>query len=280
LFRKEKLAVLTFHMAFIIILIGSAITRYHSFEGMMHIREGEESNIIVSDDTFLQVRVDNRKLQLDYDKKLYLSGISNNSFSIPLDFLDNEILIEYVDFLPNVRDTFMQSEDGVKTLHLVVPGDDGMQSEYLKNFEQKRIKNNVFTFNNPLEGAINIVNEDSSLICNSPFEINSMKMSDRATDSYLPNISFELSKRTLYTANDLNFVLKEIIDKGKKDIYSSSNVMKDGSDDALKINLTCNDESREITLFGGKGFPSIIIESFKTPSLSKKNAFVILLIPI
>ena len=50
-----------------------------------------------------------------------------------------------------------------------------MQSEYLKNFEQKRIKNNVFTFNNPLEGAINIVNEDSSLICNSPFEINSME---------------------------------------------------------------------------------------------------------
>ena len=256
LLRKEKLAVLTFHLAFIIILIGSAITRYHSFEGMMHIREGEDSNTIVSDDVFLQVRVDDRKLQLEYDKKLFLSAISNNNFSLPLDFLDSDITIEYVDFLPNVRDTFIRSEDGVKTLHLVVPGDDGMQSEYLKNFEQKRIKNNVFTFNNPLEGAINIVNEDSLLICNSPFEINSMKMSDRSTDSYLPNKSFELSKRTLYTANDLNFVLKEVIDKGKSDIYSSSNVMKDGSDDALKINLTCNDESREITLFGGKGFTS------------------------
>ena len=77
LFRKEKLAVLTFHLSFIIILIGSAITRYHSFEGMMHIREGEESNIIVSDDVFLQIKVDDRKLQLDYDKKLFLSAISN-----------------------------------------------------------------------------------------------------------------------------------------------------------------------------------------------------------
>ena len=181
LLRKEKLAVLTFHLAFIIILIGSAITRYYSFEGMMHIREGEDSNTIVSDDVFLQVRVNDRKLQLEYDKKLFLSAISNNNFSLPLDFLDSDITIEYVDFLPNIRDTFIRSEDGVKTLHLVVPGDDGMQSEYLKNFEQKRIKNNVFTFNNPLEGAINIVNEDSSLICNSPFEINSMKMSDRST---------------------------------------------------------------------------------------------------
>ena len=156
LFRKEKLAVLTFHLAFIIILIGSAITRYHSFEGMMHIREGEESNIIISDDTFLQVKVDNRKLQLDYDKKLFLSAISNNNFSIPLDFLDNDVCIEYVDFLPNVRDTFLQSENGVKTLHLVVPGDNGMQSEYLKLNEQRKIKNNVFAFNNISDFAINI----------------------------------------------------------------------------------------------------------------------------
>ena len=256
LFRKEKLAVLTFHLAFIIILIGSAITRYHSFEGMMHIREGEESNIIVSDDVFLQVRVDDRKLQLEYDKKLFLSAISNNKFSLPLDFLDNEISVDYIDFLPNVRDTFINSDDGVKTLHLVVPGDDGMQSEYLKNLEQKKIKNNVFTFNNYLEGAINIVSKDSLLICNSPFETSSMKMSDRSTNSYLPNKEFELSRRTLYSANDLNFVLKEIIDKGKNDIYSSSKVMKDGNTDALKIRINCNDESKDITLLGGKGFTS------------------------
>ena len=256
LLRKEKLAVLTFHLAFIIILIGSAITRYHSFEGMMHIREGEESNVIVSDDVFLQVRVDDRKLQLEYDKKLFLSAISNNNFSLPLDFLDNDISIKYVDFLPNVRDTFINANDGVKTLHLVVPGDDGMQSEYLKDLEQKRIKNNVFTFNNPLEGAINIFSEDSSLLCSSPFEVKSMKMSDRATNAFLPDNKFVLSRRTLYTANDLNFVLKEVIDKGKMDIYSSSKVMKDGGNDALKVNVICNGDSKEITLFGGKGFTS------------------------
>ena len=72
--------------------------------------------------------------------KTFLSAISNNKFSLPLDFLDNEISVDYIDFLPNVRDTFINSDDGVKTLHLVVPGDDGMQSEYLKNLEQKKIK--------------------------------------------------------------------------------------------------------------------------------------------
>jgi len=260
LFRKEKLAVLTFHMAFIIILIGSAITRYHSFEGMMHIREGEESNIIVSDDTFMQVRVDNRKLQLDYDKKLYLSAISNNNFSIPLDFLDNEISIEYVDFLPNVRDTFLQSENGVQTLHLVVPGDNGMQSEYLKINEQRKIKNNVFAFNNMSDFAINIFYIDSILYCKAPFEVQSMKMSDRSSDSFSSNTEFVLSQRTLYSVNELNFVLKDIIENGNDDIYSSSNVMSDGSTDALKVKINCNEESKEVILYGGKGFTSKLEE--------------------
>ena len=260
LFRKEKLAVLTFHMAFIIILIGSAITRYHSFEGMMHIREGEESNIIVSDDTFMQVRVDNRKLQLDYDKKLYLSAISNNNFSIPLDFLDNEISIEYVDFLPNVRDTFLQSENGVQTLHLVVPGDNGMQSEYLKINEQRKIKNNVFAFNNISDFAINIFYKGSILYCKAPFEVQSMKMSDRSSDSFSANTEFVLSQRTLYSVNELNFVLKDIIENGNDDIYSSSNVMSDGSTDALKVKINCNEESKELILYGGKGFTSKLEE--------------------
>jgi cytochrome c biogenesis protein ResB len=38
LFRLEKIAALTFHLSFIIILVGAGITRYISYEGMMHIR--------------------------------------------------------------------------------------------------------------------------------------------------------------------------------------------------------------------------------------------------
>src|SRR6187455_838493 len=39
MFRQKKWATLTFHVAILIILIGSAVTRYLSDEGSMHIRE-------------------------------------------------------------------------------------------------------------------------------------------------------------------------------------------------------------------------------------------------
>ena len=49
LISKKKWPVLLFHIAFVIIIIGAAITRYYSYEGNMHIREGNSSNTIVSD---------------------------------------------------------------------------------------------------------------------------------------------------------------------------------------------------------------------------------------
>jgi len=39
-----------FHVAFVIILFGAALTRYFGFDGVMNIREGEKSNIIVIGD--------------------------------------------------------------------------------------------------------------------------------------------------------------------------------------------------------------------------------------
>ena len=77
LFRFEKIAALLFHLSFIIILIGAGVTRYVSFEGMMHIREGKATNQFISDDTFLQVHINDKKHQLNHDKllQLYYLGV-------------------------------------------------------------------------------------------------------------------------------------------------------------------------------------------------------------
>src|SRR5690606_35136866 len=58
LYKKEKWATLILHLSFILILIGAGITRYISYEGMMPIREGESSNQIFSEKTYLTVLVD------------------------------------------------------------------------------------------------------------------------------------------------------------------------------------------------------------------------------
>jgi len=41
MYVRKKLTILLFHVSFLIILLGAAITRYISYEGMMRLREGE-----------------------------------------------------------------------------------------------------------------------------------------------------------------------------------------------------------------------------------------------
>jgi len=55
--RKEKLLVFTFHVAFLIILVGAAVTRYMGYEGVMHIREGERSDVILSAEPYVSFNV-------------------------------------------------------------------------------------------------------------------------------------------------------------------------------------------------------------------------------
>jgi cytochrome c biogenesis protein ResB len=41
MYQREKIAMFTFHLSFIVIIIGAGITRFISFEGLMLIREGQ-----------------------------------------------------------------------------------------------------------------------------------------------------------------------------------------------------------------------------------------------
>ena len=69
LYTSKKVPQFLFHLAFLIILIGSGITRYYGYEGVMHIREGGVSNKMVSSDIYFTIRHNGKS----FSKKLLLS---------------------------------------------------------------------------------------------------------------------------------------------------------------------------------------------------------------
>ena len=256
MFCWNKITMLTYHLAFIVILIGAGTTRYFGTEGMMHIREGRMENKFVSDDLYLQIRVDDKKFQYEYDKRLFLSPISNNDFSVPIDFFENTIQIKYVDFIVNIKDSLIENlENGRSIIHLVVPGESGMQSVFLKEGEQKIIGQNNFTLNNPKEEAINLFYNDSLILVTNK-DIESMSMLDRSTATLTKNQRNILTKRKLYSAKNLQFVVKEIHPKAEIITASKHLKMENGKEDALVVNLFCNGESKQVELIGGSGYVS------------------------
>jgi len=87
---KSKPAVFLFHFAFLVIAIGAIITRYIGYEGIMHIREGKSTNLMVSDVKSLQVTATQGEKTAGLEKALYFSSMTKNSLSESLNVGDKK----------------------------------------------------------------------------------------------------------------------------------------------------------------------------------------------
>ncbi|MCD4757077.1 MAG: cytochrome c biogenesis protein CcsA [Arcobacteraceae bacterium] len=90
---KQK-AKFIFHISFVIMLIGAGITRYAGYEGIMHIKEGQTQNEMVSLEPYLQVTI------IDNDKTYYaefqkeFSAIGSNYFNHDIEFGNKNLNIQ------------------------------------------------------------------------------------------------------------------------------------------------------------------------------------------
>ena len=257
LLRKEKIATLIFHLSFVIVVVGAAVTRYVSFEGMMRIREGESNNMIVSDDTFLRIKVDDKEMQYSLDKKIYLNALYNRKFSQNFTFQGKDISIAYNDFIPHVKDTLIKTDKGDNFIEIVIAGESGRVSEFIKQGETRNINNLLFSFDddNAQKGSLIIKRtEDGVFTINSPFEIGYMKMADQSTGVIDKDTLQEFGMRRLYTLGGLQFVFKEFHEHVTKS-YTTGN-SNQNQQDGLVLDVSVDGQSNRVTLFGGKGFVS------------------------
>jgi cytochrome c-type biogenesis protein CcsB len=256
MFRIEKLATLTFHLALIIILIGAGITRYIGFEGSMHIREGAESNIIVSADTYLKFKVDNQEMQYTFDKKLFLNTLRNETFNHEFEFSNQPINITYKDFIANSIDTVVASENGKNIIEIVTVGQGGRVSRFIESGKTKFFGQIPVAFNNTdRTEAVKILETDSGLVVISPYEINYMSMNDQSKGMIVPDSVQPFENRRLYSIGEVQMVFKEIHAKSEIKKISAPKDVANG-EDALIVDVTCGDETKEVNLFGGQGYVS------------------------
>ncbi len=80
MYRRPKWGQLTLHAAFLLIAVGALVTRYIGYEGILHLRNGQESRMMVSDHMVLDVRLIRGETGGDCSYPLYLSSLGSNRF--------------------------------------------------------------------------------------------------------------------------------------------------------------------------------------------------------
>ena len=214
LWKREKWPVLVFHLAFILIFIGGAITRYISFEGQMSIREGETTNEIVTDKHFFKIQIEEKGDILTYQDIPYLMSPLHKDFEANYEFHNKKIKIVAKDYIQRKKDSLVPSAQGAEYLHMVSTASTGRQNIYIKQGETKSVNGTLVSFGRAIEGAVEFANNGGQLMIKTPVDAAYMTMATQATGTTVKNQFQPLVLRSLYTINELKLVVPEGLKKG------------------------------------------------------------------
>ncbi len=259
LLRKEKWPTLLFHLSFILIIVGAAITHYISFEGMMSIREGETQNKFLSSKTYVTTYVDgNYMVDGQAQRRILESEVDfshrlKNRFKVKADYNNQPFTIELEKFILNAEERVVPDKNGTEHLKIVEAGQGGRHDHFLKSGEIQSIHNVLFTLNKPTKGAINITSKDGQLFIESPFEGEFMQMLTQTTSPLVRDSIQPFNLRSLYTIGTMRFVVPDPIFKGKYDMVAKENPGKNDPDGIL-LKVSANGQTKLVSLLGGPGF--------------------------
>ena len=265
LWKKEKWPILAFHLSFVFIFIGGAVTRYISYEGIMHIREGEMSNEVITDKNFFKIQIEEKGDRLNYqdvpyvlasDKPL-IAKILPHNFEATYDFNGKRISVKQLDYVQRKKDSLVANPNGTEYLHFVVAGDTGRENIFVKSGEAKNINGQLITYNRAIEGAVEFKNEGDNLFIKTPVDASYMVMASQETGATKSNEFAPLSLRSLYTINDLRIVVPIGLRKGDLMYFEGDRKKDKDVADLFKVEVQGPKTKQTVDLPVEKGNPNL-----------------------
>lgn len=257
LFRREKWPILAFHLAFVFIFIGGAITRYISFEGTMHIREGETSNEIVTEKNYFKIQILKKGNDpQSYQEVPYRMSPLHKDFKATYDYFGTPIKVRAVDYLQRKKDSLVPNAQGEEYLHFVVAGNTGRENFYVKPGDAKNVNGTLVTFNRPIDGAIDFKEENGQLFIKTPEDAQYLTMATQTNGVTKKNEFQPLALRSLYTIGDVKIVVPEGVKKGNLIAVEGDKKKDQNLPDQLKVEVQGPKTKQLVDLSVEKGNPN------------------------
>ncbi|AUC22241.1 cytochrome C biogenesis protein [Polaribacter sejongensis] len=256
LYKKEKWAVLMFHLSFLLILIGAGVTRYIGYEGIMLIKEGESTNKFLSETTYLNAIVDNNKVQKpEINKPMLLSAWGKNSWSYSDHFktedTEQDFSFELVEYIPWAERKLVEDENGVEHLFFVESSEGGRHEHWIQKGTIQNIHGVLVGYNAEGDNAsINFMEEDGNLKMVSKDDGDWFRMADQKKGNIVKDSVQNFQYLTLHNVSGLQFVIPRPSEKGI--MKTTSGPKDDKKLDVVVVDITSNGQTERVELTGGK----------------------------
>ena len=253
---KSKIPVFIFHFSFLIIAIGALITRYVGYEGIMHIREGQESSTMISDVKSLQVFAQNAEHNASLEKALFFSSMTKNAFSENLTVGDKKVEIDLIKYMPTYTQEVVSDPKGSKILELKVSAGGNGKIHYFKKGKIKDFNTFYVAYNakNTLtdKPTFNITDTDGKLSVDFPYILKTLNMETKESGE-LKVAQNPFARRMLYQFGSNAVVLKSIHEKAVLKTVSRDIKTQSGKAELIELKISVGEKSKVETFKVFKG---------------------------
>jgi len=124
LFRNEKLPVLIFHVSFLFMLLGAAMTRYMGFEGTIHIRENETSNAVFESIARIEIAAEKDGQIYSNSIPKQITSVGSNDFNLPLEIAGKKANLTFDGYYKKAETEYYEADKGDPLVRLTVSSSD------------------------------------------------------------------------------------------------------------------------------------------------------------
>ena len=137
MYTIKKAPIFIFHTAFLVILIGAAITRFMGYEGTMHIREGMTSSSILSSAPYVVITANSAGEKKAFSKILYLSKKGGNDFETTLKVGNKNVDVKLLKYIPDAIDSLVADKNGKAIAKFMITGGGKVSKPFFNELKKK-----------------------------------------------------------------------------------------------------------------------------------------------
>ncbi len=245
LYRRSKLTVMIFHLAFVVMAAGAAITRYTGWEGTIHIREGEEQSACYSSEKYLGFTLSDKpgNVLTRSSEEYYMSSASADNYKKNITIGNRDYSLVLSKVLPNAAEVISDSPGG-KPMISILAADSIRRETLTLSSGDSRVSGSISIGLNPLtETDVTITSDSSSFYLRSKFPFEQMSMMTQEATKFEPGQSLELRSMQIITVKGVRLVPQEMSVRGELKAESLDRSVQETGKNAFIFNLFSGNET-------------------------------------
>ncbi len=289
LYTKEKMGSFLMHFSFIVILIGAGLTRYFGYEGVMHIREAETANQMLSTESFVTVSASSKESNATVEKKVLFAKSTKQDFAAEITNNGKTYKLSLKEVIPDAIKQIEEVKGGKPMISLVIAAEGSAPSQKLLEASNPvsadGIRFEMGADAQPIttdEPYVKFFAKESKIYFISNKDIEFMTMADKQSGKYAKNEINELEKGRLFNISGISFVPRySTVSGGVKLMPSPSKMKGQNLDTALIFDISDGKETKTLTAMGqAQALGEAVSATFGDTNISVSYGSKLLTLPI